>query len=226
MHRTFLSKNGITVQAKFTSPDVEDTLALRCHDVVQRFELPSLRLFCYFATAPDEYDPHLQDQFGKYFRGLQVDSSGMNELPNYLKECFFHSDDEIEKLPGAITLQKLLCFDNLIYMRHSTCLDDTAFVTTLAHELQHFVQFGFSRKVWAANLILYWKVRDFGNHELTVVGIPYEREANLVSKGIAEAVCGAGTMRTFAEEQVNKYTALSKHSDDAALGELTKMGVF
>jgi hypothetical protein len=226
MQSTLSARNGTAVQAKFTSDTLGNILKPTCTNVLQHFDLPALRLFCYFAATPDDYDSYLQNEYGKYFRGLQVASAGMKELPPYLRECFFYSDDEISKIPGPITFQRILHFDNLIYLRHNTCLDPTALVATFAHELQHFMQYGYSRKVWAANLILYWKVRDFGNYDLTVIDIPYEREANLISKRVAEAVCGADTTKAFAEEQLQRYTSLAKHGDQAAAGEVTRWEFF
>ncbi len=97
--------------------------------------------------------------------------------------------------------QDTIIFDNLVYVRSTTCLDVVGAVITYAHELQHFMQHGFAPKLAFVNFKLYENLKLFEPSAMTT-DIPHEREANIVSKRVAEAVCGREAVKAFAEEQV------------------------
>jgi hypothetical protein len=42
-------------------------------------------------------------------------------------------------------------YDCVIYLHGSTCMTEIGLTLTLAHELQHFVQYSTKRRLWAAN---------------------------------------------------------------------------
>jgi hypothetical protein len=117
----------------------------------------------------------------------------------YLFRCFFLPFDETPA-------QAVQAFDNMIYIRHSTCLDlNTGFVTTYAHELQHFVQHGTMPRLLAVNKVLYDSLKNsLKNFEPKAIptDVPSEREANIISKRVAEIICGVEDVRRFAEERV------------------------
>src|SRR5271155_4716300 len=114
-------------------------------------------------------------------------------LPMHLHLCFYRPLDETPA-------QAEQAFDNLIYIRHSTCLDlNTGFVTTYAHELQHFIQHGTMPRLHSVNDVLYHNLRRLEPSSI-VTDVPSEREANIVSKRVAEKICGVEDVRRFAEE--------------------------
>jgi hypothetical protein len=58
-----------------------------------------------------------------------------------------------------------------------------------------------------ANNVLYFNLKQF-EPNATASDIPSEREANIVSKRVAEAVCGADAVKAFADAQVRLMEAL------------------
>jgi len=120
------------------SVENERTLRPLCGQIEAHFQLPPRRLYRYFATFDDEY---LISRNGMHFRGFHAPLASRNSLPAYLSNCYFHS---FEKITGHVTFDQMVAFDNLIYIRPSTSEDTTGFVTTYAHELQHFLQHGYT----------------------------------------------------------------------------------
>jgi hypothetical protein len=114
------------------------------------------------------------------------------EIWNNLWKC-----DESDLVPD-----ELIC-DVMIYLRRRTCDSPIGTVITLAHELQHFVQYGFSNKVWRA-------IGDVRNLFVENGGsafpwdFPDEHEAQLVSKRVAEEVFGGDVIRGYAEKQIHE----------------------
>jgi len=94
-----------------------------------------------------------------------------------------------------------VAFADLIYIRHSTCLDPTGCVITYAHELRYVVQHDQFPRLMKATSALRGKLKEFLN-AATELAIPAERDANIVSKQVAEDVCGVQAVRKFAEQQV------------------------
>ena len=74
-------------------------------------------------------------------------------------------------------------------------------MTTYAHELQHFVQHGHTPTLSAVNLVLYRNLKDF-EPNIIAIDIPHEREANIVSKRVAERIFGVDAVREYAEGQI------------------------
>jgi hypothetical protein len=172
------------------STENEAALKPLCLEVEKHFRFPTRRLYRYFARAED---PSLQGppyNFGKYYRGFHYPFSARDHLPLYLSRCFLNPCQE-----------ENVAFDNIIFIRESTCFDTTGFVTTYAHELQHFMQYGHTPRLYSVNCDLWNNLKEF---EPTAIATdaPHEREANIASKRVAEAVCGADAVRAFAERQV------------------------
>jgi hypothetical protein len=194
----------------FRADDFEARLRPLANQVLAEFDLPSLRLYCYFA---DNEDAYLRQHIGKYFRGFHTSIEGRNQLPEYLSDCFFHPFDPFSD--QEVTWEKMVAYDNLVYVTQQTSLDPTAFTLTFAHELQHFMQFGHARKVWVVNSILYEHIRSFDPFTpRTQVDIPHEREANIISKHIAEKVLGIETIKKFAQEQVDQFAVWARQGDE------------
>ncbi len=116
----------------------ENTLKPLCVEVEKHFTLPARRLLRYFAASDDfqlRQEPPVG--FGTYYRGFHVPLSGRHSLPMHLQSVFFHP---LEQFTEVVSFDVMVAFDNLIYIRDSTCSDVTGCVTNYAHELQHFVQ--------------------------------------------------------------------------------------
>jgi hypothetical protein len=206
----------------FLAKELEPQLEPLAKQVVAQFELPPLRLYCYFAQNDD---PYLRQRYGKHFRGFHAPIEGRNELPEYLADCFFHPFDPFSS--EQMTWEKMVAYDNLIYVTHRTTLDPTAFVVTLAHELQHFMQFAYAKPLWVVNSILYGNIKSFDPFTpRTPIDIPHEREANIVSERVAEGIVGEDAIKTFAEEQVKHFAALADQGDESAASEKTRWVFF
>jgi hypothetical protein len=173
----------------------ESSLKPLCLEVEKHFGLPARRLYRFFAVEDDVY---LANLMGSHFRGFHIPLSGRNVLPEYLRDCFFRPYDEFDV---GVAFEEMVAFDNLIYIRHDTCSDQVGCVITYAHELQHFVQYGHTPRLWAVNSALYHNLGQF-DPTATPIDIPQEREANIVSKRVAERACGAEAVRKYAEEQI------------------------
>ena len=166
-----------------------------CQEVEKHFALPTRRPYRYFAV---EDDSDLAAMMGAHFRGFHIPFSGRNDLPEYLRDCFFRPFEEYN---ATMTFEQMVAFDNLIYVRYDTSSDSVGCVLTYAHELQHFVQHAHTPRLWAVNSALYHNLGRFDS-TATPIDIPQEREANSVSKRVAEKVCGAEAVRKYAEAQI------------------------
>jgi hypothetical protein len=67
--------------------------------------------------------------------------------------------------------------------------------------LQHFVQRSKTPRLHAVNGVLYENLKGL-EPMTTMMDIPIEREANIVSKRVVESVCGIEAAREFADAQV------------------------
>jgi len=188
-----------------------------CLEVLKRFEFLSQRVDCYFASSDDDY---LTTQNGCHFRGFQISYLGRNDLPRYLFSRFFHAYDGRDPLPS---FEQQLAFDHLIYVRNSTSLDPTGCTSTLAHELEHIAQHCQSHSMMRANNLLYDNVIIMsGGSDFTVFDIPTERDANIVSKRVAETICGPEAVMRFTDERIQYFAQLARSGDDAAGRERTR----
>jgi hypothetical protein len=179
-----------------------------CQRVEEHFQLPPRRLCRYFANSDDDF---LLTTHGSHFRGFHAPISAKNELPIYLLHCFFHP---FEDLRGDVSDDEMIAFDNLIYIRDSTCADATGVVETYAHELQHFVQHGTLPRLSFVNSVLYHNLKRLVPTAIAT-DVPSEREANIVSKRVAEIVCGVEAVTAFADEQVRLMDAAGEQEQKA-----------
>ena len=179
------------------SVENENRIKPLCQEIEKHFQLPSLRLLRFFAVT--DY-PELSF-FGNY-RGFHASYSAncFSPFPMDVFKSFYPQFSE------GISRERI--FDNVIYIRASTCSENTGLVLTYAHELQHFVQYGTLPRLHHVNGILYWNLKSV---EPTAIAtdVPNERDANIVSKRVAEIVCGSDAVQEFANTQINKMMQLA-----------------
>jgi len=180
------------VTLKFKTYDLRATLESLCLRVLEHFQLPDLRLLCFF----DDVDPAcFVQRFGSGYRGFHMPIRGSGYFPPYISQLFFDSHG--------------FAFDNVIYLRGIACAVQTGAVITFAHELQHFVQYGNADKVFAANALLCCHLRNFDQaNKFEAWDIPYEQDAMIVSKRVAEAVIGPEAVRQHVDLQISAATAV------------------
>ncbi len=178
-----------SVSLEFKSPRLRTRLRNLCDKTLKQFRnFPSGRLLCYF---DDENPQWLQKQFGE-FAGIHVPIIGSGIWPQYVETHFWdYSSEE-------------LAFDNLIYIPDTKyARDKVAFVIVFAHELQHFVQSARSKNVARANILLFQNLARWNpSTNLRPWGLPQNREAMIVAKKVAEAVCGKASVKQFVEAQI------------------------
>jgi hypothetical protein len=195
----------------FDSSEKEATLKPLCQRVEEEFELPTRRLCRYFAGFDDVY-LIANPCFGPHLRGFHATVAARNSFPKYLFDCFFHPLETLTMRHTLPSFEEMVAFDSLIYIRSSTCNDSTGLVECYAHELQHFVQYGRTPRLWAVNSVLYQNLKPLEPASV-VTDIPTEREANIVSKRVAEKVCGVEKVNKFAEERVRFMDECGQHEE-------------
>jgi hypothetical protein len=105
-------------------------------------------------------------------------------------------------------------FDHGIYLHGSTCADETGLTLTFAHELQHFVQYGFNRRLWAeGRLIPHLPKEVFDITGLNWPDIPHEREARIVAKRVGLELCGADAVKQYIDRRISEKATESDVKD-------------
>jgi len=178
-----------------------------CQSVDAHFQLPKARLCRYFAESDDQY---LIDRNGAHFRGFHAPYAVRPILPTYLVECFFHPFDYFRD----VKFEDTIAFDNLIYIRRTTYADTTGLALTYAHELQHVTQHANTPRLLYVNQVFYQELKQLEPATIAT-DIPHEREANIVSKRVAEVVLGTEAVKVFAEEQVRLMHGAGEHEQEA-----------
>src|ERR1035437_2702780 len=187
----------------------ETKLKPLCQQVETHFQLPAHRLCRYFPRCDD---PFFIKHYPKCFRGFHLPSRKINPIfPNAVRECFLHPPEDVSV---DARFEDRIAFDDLIYIRPSTCTDiNTGLVTTYAHELQHFIRDAAMPRLMDVDEVL----RRYLKEEPSTIAtdIPSEREANIVSKRVAEIVCGVEDVRRFAEERIAVMEKAGEQDEDA-----------
>ncbi len=140
---------------------------------------------------------YLKDEIGKENRGVytRLPLSKEAEPPAYLSFCL-----ERRREPAV---------EDLIYVHGSTCAGcDVGLSMTLAHEVQHFVQYSTAQRCWAASNVLRALGKEFlGQYQIAYYAVPHEREARIVSKRVATAIFGAQEVACHIDSQIAKATS-------------------
>jgi hypothetical protein len=172
----------------YRSSDLEAKLRPLCEEVLRVFsKLPSPRLLCYFDDEDAEW---LHREIGD-FVAVHTPIVGSGAWPSYVEQFFLDS-------------RANLAFDNLIYVPRTKYVEDrTSLVITFAHELQHFVRFANSRKVSRVNSLLHQHLGAFDpTTDIRPWGLPLNRDAMIVAKRVAEAVCGPEAVAHYMDSQI------------------------
>lgn len=157
-------------------------------------QLPNLKLLCFFDDV--DWLP-LRDAIGKANRGFYRPLSPSSQFWNW-------PDDVMEHLfivDPPSWIQKL-AFDHVIYLHGSTCSDEVGLSMTLAHELQHFVQWSRTPQVYAAGILVLQLLAYWPQETAAALGlkswadIPHERDVRIVAKRVVAKIFGQeGTAR-------------------------------
>jgi len=163
-----------------------------CEEVLKHFQIPQQKLIAIFDDKErSEFisSRYLGENFCGFFNAIRrFGRDFVDWPPDILKHVWDY------KVYGK---QDWRC-DVVIYLRNRTCESPTGTAITFAHELQHFMQYENSRKVWWANRHL--QDSRLVQGRLPPWHIPTEYEALLVSKQVTEKVLGPDNVRDYAEQ--------------------------
>jgi hypothetical protein len=158
-------------------------------------ELPDLRLLAFL----DDEDPdQLRRELGPANRGFYGPIKAEREWPARMAAMIFVFVDEIPRWRTSRV------FDHGIYLYGSTCSDETALTMTFAHELQHFVQYGSKRKLWAVGRLIRRVPEVIDALGLRWQDIPHEREARIAAKRVGLRLCGADAVKRYIDRRITE----------------------
>jgi hypothetical protein len=158
--------------------------------------LPHLRLIIFL----DKSDcPFLHSERGNRGAHFRINKTTMQaSWPELLEEHILGKDVK----NGLADYTGNFHYDNLIYVHGSTCTDDVGLTMTLAHELQHFIQYGIHRNIWVLNTLVGQLSTDtFKALRFTWADIPIEREARITQKRIAIKLWGVDKTNQYIERK-------------------------
>jgi hypothetical protein len=103
-------------------------------------------------------------------------------------------------------------YDSVVYLHGSTCNMEVQLAMTLAHELQHFLQFANQKQIWAINVLLanlpYLPTPDLSHR----YDLPTERDARIISKRVAVSIFG----KSRVDEHIGTMARANSSLEDAA----------
>lgn len=198
----------ITLKVKANDPVTTAEREAIAKRVIDDFgpSLPSTRLLCFL----DDEDPAiLKGGFGPENRGIYGpihDSTPLATWPEYVTDCIRVDDNVSFYYPRVV--------DDLVYLYGSTCDDEIGLTMTLAHELQHTIQHGKARKVWAANSLIRSLDRKIVKAlKLTWADIPIEHEARIASKRVADGFFGEQRVVQYIDKKIAEHVTEADVAD-------------
>lgn len=173
---------------KFKTTDLDAKNRPICERVLEQFSLPSFRLLGFF---DDENPTEFDELLGSSHCGFHTPVIGSGGTwPSYVDSLFFDFTGDF-------------AFDNVIYINGRTSSTLPGTVITFAHELQHFMQYGWARKVWRANTLIYNILRDGPPTTINAWDIPFEKDTMRVSKQVATTLIGEEVVKAYADLRVS-----------------------
>lgn len=188
----------VKIEVKSCDGAAKATRQAAAQRVVDEFgsELPDLRLIAFFDDEDwQPFKDHAGEENRGFYRPIKEKTFQWPIWPDYVMQCIFVDD------PSSFLLKQ--AFDHVIYVHGSTCADEVGLIMTFSHELQHFIQYGFNRKLWAENLLLPNLPKDVIDiTELNWPDIPTEREARIVAKRAGIRLCGADAVKQYIDRRI------------------------
>jgi hypothetical protein len=186
---------SVTIEVKSDDGIVKVERERAAYRVLDEFgdQLPDLNLLAFFDDCDWE---SFKRNNGRDNRGLYapLKPNTFVDWPAHVAKHLYVTD--------PTTLKSKRIFGHLIYLHGSGCADQTGMIMTFAHELQHFVQYGFSRKLWAENLLLpRLPLHAIEGTGLNWPDVPTECEARIIAKRIAVKLCGSEAVRRYIESR-------------------------
>jgi hypothetical protein len=141
-------------------------------------------------------EPQLRATFGEANRGMHwpIRGQGLRAWPTRMWNVIAP--------PDGIYGQSSWPYTSIIYLYERTCQSDIGLTLTLAHELQHFLQYVNARSLWAANVLL-GKLPGLPTEDLRAWwDFPVEKESRVVAKRVAEGFFGQERVRGYIQDRI------------------------
>lgn len=201
---------AITLHVKSEDPQVkahrEEIITLVRSYFEHNFRIPEeTRAICFF---DDEDFADLKEEVGASNRGIHwpIRGKGIRDVwPHYMWNIIAPLDANSGRLSWP--------YHSVIYLHGSTCGTDIGLTLTFAHELQHFLQYGNERQLWAANLLL-GSLPNRPNEDPRVWwDLPAEKEARIIAKRVAESIYGGEAVRSHIVRMIEGSTSKIDEQD-------------
>jgi hypothetical protein len=167
--------------------------------VLEQFdgELPSLSLGAFFDDIDWwEAKRDLGPENRGFYEPIRKGTFRGPNWPPFVTEKVFGHPYWVPADPRSI--------DHIIYLHGTTCHDETALVMTFSHELQHFIQYGFTRELWfLGRLISRLPKKIIDDLALNWPDVPHEREARIRAKRVGVAVCGSAAVSAYIARRID-----------------------
>ena len=194
---------GVRVEVMSKDPAVKESRKLAAERVLQEFDgkLPDLKLLAFFDDS-DWAELKSPQSLGLGNRGFytRIDKNtfrGYLSLPRGLAEKIFGTNLWV---PDSERF-----FDHLIYLHGTASSSEVALAMVFAHELQHFVQYGFKRKLWAESKLIRRLPNEVQEKErLNWPDIPHERDARIVAKRVGVKLCGEDAVNRYVDRMIDE----------------------
>jgi hypothetical protein len=178
--------NAITLHVESLDPTVkahrEEVAGLVVNYFEQHFPMPKcISTLCYL-DCEDLW--LLKEYWGRANRGIHwpILGQGLHDWPGKMWNIIAQVDPN----SGEVSWP----YASLIYLHDSTCTTDVGLTLTLAHEIQHFLQFANDQCLWVMNTLLA-NLPGLPRDGLRAWSdFPAEREARIIAKRIAENFYG------------------------------------
>lgn len=194
-----ITMNAITLYVESDDPGVkahrEEVAGRVARYFEQRFTLPTtIRSLVYLSN----WDvPWLKERFGGCSnKGIHTPFRNQDLLawPTNMWETIA----PIDPLSWAHTSP----YDSVIYLHRSTCETDIGLTMTLAHELQHFMQYANERRLWVANTLLMNLPSHLRDDLRVWSDFPAEREARIIAKRVVEELYEKEAVREYIRSMI------------------------
>jgi hypothetical protein len=197
----------LVINVKSTDDAIRAKREDLAHRVVKQFgaSLPGSKLLAFF---DDQDVQQIRQEFPPPNRGFFAPKAAkfIDLWPHYVIGRIFVADSCSGSLKQV--------FDHVIYLHGSTCTDEVGLIMTFSHELQHFVQYGFDRKLWAENYLLKRLPTEIIQLErLNWPDIPNEREARIVAKRVAVKICDADIVDAYITRRIRESSDAQDRED-------------
>ncbi len=184
-----------TVCIKSSDPKIRETRETQVRQVLSLVkDLPDTRLLCFFDDEDCLEFKRLLGQANRGFHRPLSDQAAFAGWPEYVTEQIFFDD------PKQFWYRRL--FDHVVYLYGSTCESSVGLTMTLAHELQHVIQYEtVPDLLTASNVFKQLPKPLLESTNFQWADMPAEREARAVAKKIAILIHGERTVDQFLAER-------------------------